>query len=414
MLQARACYPARRKFYLLTDAAMVSSFASGAFACSAGKQLCTTTTTYSLLDSKMRVHVNSGPWGSDNTYLTAVDIEAANSIAFLKRRIWAQTRISPCEMYLYDDDTVLEDHHILAEHDIQAEHIVYCDTVRHEPICPGCSFCARNFCSSCGLYPIVRNSADLSLAVSRPFCPTCRQGQMSLPHSPLEGLEEQHTRPSPQSWPVVSEPAESNGGGSPQAASEEALGASIGSDSQPMSSLSVHQLMAHVSRQETAPAEPTVRQRFADPEVNAEQSLFEPREPAPQPQHSTSSAQTSRIEQLSACSVWDAHMGSVIPLTTAAVPFYYSAQLAELQVTAGNMQADFAALMDKFGRVATELHSAAQESRCCICLYATHDAQLLPCMHNRFCKACLERHLQREKNCPVCRSAVQGMLTTFG
>jgi len=344
----------------------------------------------------MRVHVNSGPLGSNNTYLTAVDIEAANSIAFLKRRIWEQTQMPPCELYLYDGDTVLEDHHILAQHNIQAEHIVYCDTVWHEPICPGCSFCARIFCSSCGLYPVVRSSADLSLAVSRPFCPTCRQGQMSLSHSPLEGLEERHNRPSPESWPVVSEPAESNGGESdesPQAASEEASEASNGSDSQPMSSLNVHQLMPppplSVPRQETAPAQPRVWDHFAEPEVNAEQSLFQSREPAPQSQHSTTFAQTSRIEQL-------------------------SAQLAEVQVTAGNMQADFAALMDKLGRFATELHSTAQESRCCICLYATHDAQLLPCMHNRFCKACLERHLQREKNCPVCRSAVQGMLTTFG
>lgn len=240
----------------------------------------------------MRVRVYSGPLGSPNTYLTAVDVEAANSVAFLKRRIWEQTQIPPCELYLYDGDTVLEDHHILAQHDIQAEHVVYCDTVWHEPICPGCSFCARNFCSSCGLYPVVRSSADLSWAVSRPFCPTCRQGHMSLSHTPLEGLEEQHTRPSPESWPVVSEPAESNGGGSeesPQAAREEASEASNGSDSQPMSSLNVHQLMAppplSVPRPETPPAQPRVWDHFAEPEVNAEQSLFQSREPAPQPQH---------------------------------------------------------------------------------------------------------------------------------
>ncbi len=291
----------------------------------------------------------------------------------------------PCELYLYDGDTVLEDHHILAQHDIQAEHTVYCGTVWHEPCCPGCSFCARNFCSSCGLYPVVRSPADLSLAVSRPFCPTCGQGQMPLPHSPLEVLEEPHTRRSPESWPVVSEPDESS-----QAASEQASEASNGSDSQPMSSLTEGQLMAQpplsVFRQEIAPADPRTRDHFAEPEVSAEQSLFQSREPAAQPQQSTALAQTSRIEQL-------------------------SAQLAEVQVTAGNMQADFAALMDKLGRSATELHSTAQESRCCICLYATHDAQLLPCMHNRFCKACLERHLQREKNCPG--SVLNGCTTLY-
>lgn len=370
----------------------VSSFAIAAFACSAGKRLCTTTTTYSLRDGKMRIYVRA----ENNACLTAVDVEAANSIGFLKRRVWEQTRMPPCELYLYCGDTVLEDHHILAQHEIQAEHTVYYGTIWHEPCCPGCSFCARNFCSSCGLYPVVHSPADLSLAVSRPFCPTCGQGQMSLSHSPSEVLEEPHTRPSPESWPIVLEPAESNGGESdesPQAPSEEALEASTGSDSQPTSSLNVDQLMAQpplsVFRQEIAPADPRIWDHFAEPEVSAEQSLVQSREPASQPQQSTTFAQTSRIEQL-------------------------AAQLAEVQVTAGNMQADFAALIDKFGRLSTELQNIAQGSRCCICLHATHDAQLLPCMHNKFCKACLERHLQREKNCPVCRSAVQGMLTTFG
>jgi len=99
----------------------VSSFAIAAFACSAGKRLCTTTTTYSLRDGKMRVYVRA----ENNACLTAVDVEAANSIGFLKRRVWEQTRMPPCELYLYCGDTVLEDHHILAQHEIQAEHTVY-------------------------------------------------------------------------------------------------------------------------------------------------------------------------------------------------------------------------------------------------------------------------------------------------
>ncbi|DBA69210.1 TPA: hypothetical protein ACH3X2_013041 [Trebouxia sp. C0005] len=209
-------------------------------------------------------------------------------------------------------------------------------------------------------------------------------------------MVEPQTRPSPQSWPVVLEPAESNGGEPdepPQAASEEASEASTGSDSQAMSSLNVDQLMAQpplsVFRQENAPANPRMWDHFAEPEVSAEQSLFQSREPAPQPQHSTAFAQTPRTEQV-------------------------AIQLAQMQVNAGNIQADFAALIDKLGRLSTELQNITHESRCCICLHATHDVQLLPCMHNKFCKACLERHLQREKNCPVCRSAVQGMLTTFG
>lgn len=261
----------------------VSSFAIAAFACSAGKRLCTTTTTYSLRDGKMRIYVRA----ENNACLTAVDVEAANSIGFLKRRVWEQTRMPPCELYLYCGDTVLEDHHILAQHDIQAEHTVYYGTIWHEPCCPGCSFCARNFCSSCGLYPVVHSPADLSLAVSRPFCPTCGQGQMSLSHSPSEVLEEPHTRPSPESWPIVLEPAESNGGESdesPQAASEEASEASTGSDSQPTSSLNVDQLMAQpplsVFRQEIAPADPSIWDHFAEPEVSAEQSLVQSREPA--------------------------------------------------------------------------------------------------------------------------------------
>ncbi len=32
------------------------------------------------------------------------------------------------------------------------------------------------------------------------------------------------------------------------------------------------------------------------------------------------------------CSVWDAHMGSVIPLTTTAVPFYYTQPQADQQI----------------------------------------------------------------------------------
>ena len=62
----------------------------------------------------MRVYVKA----ENNSFLTEVDVEAANSIGFLKRRVCEQTRMPPCELSLYDGDTVLEDHHILAQHDI--------------------------------------------------------------------------------------------------------------------------------------------------------------------------------------------------------------------------------------------------------------------------------------------------------
>ena len=78
------------------------------------------------------------------------------------------------------------------------------------------------------------------------------------------------------------------------------------------------------------------------------------------------------------------------------------------------MQSGLSALMDQIDKLSDDIDHISHEGMCCICMHAPHDAQLLPCMHNKFCKACLERHLQNNKHCPVCCTAVRGMLTTFG
>ena len=46
------------------------------------------------------------------------------------------------------------------------------------------------------------------------------------------------------------------------------------------------------------------------------------------------------------------------------------------------------AIQSQLDRLETQMESMACDIRCCICLIGNHDSQLLPCMHNKFCKAC--------------------------
>ena len=84
-----------------------------------------------------------------------------------------------------------------------------------------------------------------------------------------------------------------------------------------------------------------------------------------------------------------------------------SAQFSQLRSTAS-------AIQSQLDNLEMQMENMVHDSRCCICLTGNHDCQLLPCMHNKFCKACLEQHLSRDNHCPVCRAAVRGMLTSFG
>lgn len=89
-------------------------------------------------------------------------------------------------------------------------------------------------------------------------------------------------------------------------------------------------------------------------------------------------------------------------------------QIDRLHSTANLIQAQVYALMRGVDSVQQEMANVLRSNQCCICLTATRDSQLLPCMHDKFCKACLELHLSRSNQCPMCRGAVRGMLTSFG
>lgn len=91
-----------------------------------------------------------------------------------------------------------------------------------------------------------------------------------------------------------------------------------------------------------------------------------------------------------------------------------SAQVAQLRAATSAMQSQLGIITSGLDNMVLQIENVSRDNRCCICLTALHDAQLLPCMHNKFCKGCLEQHLERDNHCPVCRAEVRGMLTTFG
>ena len=91
-----------------------------------------------------------------------------------------------------------------------------------------------------------------------------------------------------------------------------------------------------------------------------------------------------------------------------------SAQVAQLQAATSAIQSQLGVITSVLDNMVLQIENVSRDNRCCICLIASHDAQLLPCMHNKFCKTCLEQHLEINNHCPVCRTEVRGMLTTFG
>ena len=87
-------------------------------------------------------------------------------------------------------------------------------------------------------------------------------------------------------------------------------------------------------------------------------------------------------------------------------------QIAQLCSAAHAIQSQLGVLTHGINNIDLQIESVSHDRRCCICLTGTHDSQLLPCMHNNFCKACLEQHLSRNNHCPICSAAVRGMLTS--
>ena len=88
-------------------------------------------------------------WESSEV-IAEVLVEPQNSVAFLKHRIWELTLASlpRCGQSLYDGDIELEDEHALEVYGLQSEHTIEYSPAWHEPYCPGCSDCERNFCSA--------------------------------------------------------------------------------------------------------------------------------------------------------------------------------------------------------------------------------------------------------------------------
>ena len=297
----------------------------------------------------------------------AVEVEPANTVGFLKYRFCEETQEPLCEVSLSYGDYELDDDDTLADHNIGAETSVYFTRRWYEPYCPGCSHCGNNFCSACGLYPLLTGTMHPDY---RCYCPACGYGLVGGPPAsdrpsgeaaPEHGLESHHVPAPDDSTEVASsEPTEAG-----WAASLAAALLPFQSRANPHIAVSSH---AHADMHAQSVSRSAMNTALAASEAQ--------------------SRDTPSFQQL-------------------------AAQLAELGVAGRTIQTTFVALLDKLNRIEEELHQAGQANRCCICLDSPHDAQLLPCMHNTFCKACLERHLQADKTCPVCRAAVRGMLTTF-
>lgn len=110
--------------------------------------------------------------------IAEVLVEPHNSVAFLKHRIWELTLASlpRCGQSLYDGDIELEDEHALEVYGLQSEHTIEYSPAWHEPYCPGCSDCDRNFCSACALYPRNYSNHSILWPEPRPYCSVCNHG----------------------------------------------------------------------------------------------------------------------------------------------------------------------------------------------------------------------------------------------
>lgn len=91
-----------------------------------------------------------------------------------------------------------------------------------------------------------------------------------------------------------------------------------------------------------------------------------------------------------------------------------SSHIAQLRSAVTAIQGQLDVVMNGVDSLQQQMENMRHDNHCCICLTGANDSQLLPCMHNKFCKACIEQHLARSNHCPICRAAVRGMLTSFG
>lgn len=115
----------------------------------------------------MRVCIKSNT-GED---LASIEVEPADTVRFLKNRLWEEASLARCEQCLYFEDFELEDEYAIADYRIETDVAVEHCSNWHEPYCPGCSDCDMNFCSACGLYPTY--PVELQ---PRPHCAVCNQG----------------------------------------------------------------------------------------------------------------------------------------------------------------------------------------------------------------------------------------------
>lgn len=129
--------------------------------------------------------------------LTQIVLEPQNSVAFLKHRIWETVSLARCGQSLYEGDTELEDQFDLEDYQLQSEYTVDYVAAWHEPYCPGCSDCERNYCSACALYPVNRKSL---WPEPRPYCLICNQGvapaeeaELSVPELHAEHSQSDNT-----------------------------------------------------------------------------------------------------------------------------------------------------------------------------------------------------------------------------
>lgn len=88
-------------------------------------------------------------------------------------------------------------------------------------------------------------------------------------------------------------------------------------------------------------------------------------------------------------------------------------QVSQLRSAAHHIQSQLDVLVHGIYNIDLELKNMSRDRKCCICLTGTHESQLLPCMHNKFCKACLGQHLSRDNYCPICRTVIRGVLSSL-
>lgn len=123
----------------------------------------------------MRVRVRD--WESGE-FITEVVVEAENSVAFLKYRIWESVSIPRCSQSLYLEDTELDEACELEDYQIHPEQTFDYSPPWYAPYCPGCSDCERNICSACGLYPM---KWDDLWPEPEPCCSACQPAPAAPP-----------------------------------------------------------------------------------------------------------------------------------------------------------------------------------------------------------------------------------------